>query len=65
MTDPNYMRAVEITFVEGFDSPVIEEAYDFERKGRKLSVQTIFGVRWIEWRAGRPERWVITTLFGM
>ncbi|NDF12863.1 MAG: signal peptide peptidase SppA [Proteobacteria bacterium] len=51
LTDPNYMRAVEITFVEGFDSPVIEESYDFDRKGRKLSVQTIFGVRWIEWRA--------------
>lgn len=51
LTDPNYMRAVEITFVEGFDSPVIEETYDWERKGRKLSVQTIFGVRWIEWRA--------------
>jgi signal peptide peptidase SppA len=41
---------VEFCFLQGEESPVVEDNYDFKTKGRAFSVHQTFGAKAVDWR---------------
>ena len=48
--DPNQVDTVEVTFLQGEESPVIETEWDFEKDGWKHKIRQTFGTKAIDWR---------------
>jgi len=48
--DPRDVDTIEVTFLQGEETPVVEEDYCFETKGRKFTEHQTFGVKAIDWR---------------
>jgi len=48
--DPSQVDTVEITFLQGEESPVIDTEEDFDRDIYKYKVRQTFGVKAIDWR---------------
>lgn len=48
--DPGQIDTVELTFLQGEESPVIESEWDFDKDVYKNKVRQTFGVKAIDWR---------------
>jgi len=48
--DPRDVDTVEVTFLQGEETPIVEEDYDFNTKGRKFTEHQTFGVKAVDWR---------------
>lgn len=48
--DYNQIDTVELTFLQGEESPVIESEWDFDKDGWKSKIRQTFGVKAIDWR---------------
>lgn len=48
--DPSQIDTVELSFLSGEESPVIENEWDFERDVYRYKVRQTFGVKAIDWR---------------
>lgn len=50
LADYRDIDTVEVTFLQGEETPVVEEEYDFETKGRKYTIHQTYGAKAIDWR---------------
>lgn len=48
--DPSQIDTVELTFLSGEESPVVENEWDFETDTYKNKIRQTFGVKAIDWR---------------
>lgn len=48
--DPSQIDTVEVTFLQGEESPVLESDWDFDKDVYKYKVRQTFGVKAIDWR---------------
>jgi hypothetical protein len=48
--DPSQIDTVEVTFLQGEESPVLESEWDFDRDVWKYKVRQTFGTKAIDWR---------------
>lgn len=48
--DPSQIDTVEVSFLQGEESPVLEDEWDFDRDLYKYKVRQTFGVKAIDWR---------------
>lgn len=48
--DPGQIDTVELTFLSGEESPVLESEWDFDRDCYKYKIRQTFGVKAIDWR---------------
>ena len=48
--DYSDVDTIEVAFLQGEETPRVEEQYDFKRKGRAYTIQQTFGVKAIDWR---------------
>ena len=48
--DPGQIDTVELTFLQGEESPVLESEWDFDKDVYKNKVRQTFGVKAIDWR---------------
>lgn len=48
--DPSQIDTVEVSFLQGEESPVLEDEWDFESDVYKYKVRQTFGVKAIDWR---------------
>ena len=48
--DPGQIDTVELTFLSGEESPVLEDEWDFARDCYKYKIRQTFGVKAIDWR---------------
>ena len=48
--DPAQVDTVEVTFLQGEESPVLESEWDFDRDVWKYKVRQTFGTKAIDWR---------------
>lgn len=49
-SDTNQIDTVELTFLQGEESPVLETEWDFDKDVYKYKVRQTFGVKAIDWR---------------
>ncbi|QDU61241.1 Putative signal peptide peptidase SppA [Planctomycetes bacterium Pan216] len=40
---------IEVSFLRGEESPILEDEFDFDKKGRKFTIHQTFGVKAIDW----------------
>lgn len=48
--DPSQIDTVEVSFLQGEESPVLEDEWDFDKDVYKYKVRQTFGVKAIDWR---------------
>lgn len=48
--DPSQVDTVEVSFLQGEESPVLEDEWDFDHDVYKYKVRQTFGVKAIDWR---------------
>ena len=48
--DPSQVDTVEISFLSGEESPVLENEWDFDKDCYKYKIRQTFGVKAIDWR---------------
>ncbi len=48
--DPSTIDTVEVTFLQGEESPVLEDKWGFDNDTYKYKVRQTFGVKAIDWR---------------
>jgi hypothetical protein len=48
--DPSQVDTVEVTFLQGEETPQLDQEYDFDRDVYKYKVRQTFGVAPIDWR---------------
>lgn len=48
--DPSQIDTVEVSFLQGEESPVVEDEWDFDAEVYKYKVRQTFGVKAIDWR---------------